>query len=273
VDLSPPFGPVVRYRLRVTDACGGELVAGPFSFGTDAAAHPPLRINELNQFAPPVEGEAPRAWVELYNAGTEEIDLSGIHLSDAASAPRRGRLPDGLRLAPGAALVVLTEGGDLGSLPRVDVPWDDAASGTVFLIDSDVRGACLLDAAPFDIDLLPGDSLGRIPDGTGELVELPAPSPGAPNGGSAITFVRGDSNGDLRVNVTDMIRLLAILLSGDARFPECEDALDADDSGGVNATDAVYIGASTFRMGPAPPPPFPAPGTDPTPDVLAPCGD
>jgi hypothetical protein len=70
-----------------------------------------------------------------------------------------------------------------------------------------------------------------------------------------------------------MIRLLSILFQGDDRRPPCDDALDADDNGSINATDPVYLGNFLFRFGTTLPPPFPTPGEDPTADSLPACGD
>jgi hypothetical protein len=50
--------------------------------------------------------------------------------------------------------------------------------------------------------------------------------------------------------------------------PACLDAADGNDDGALGLTDAIYVLSHLFLGGPAPPPPFPAPGADPTPDGL-----
>ncbi len=273
-----PFGAVVRYHVRLVDNCGNVLEAGPFTFGTSAGEHPQVVINESHRFfsvANDPDGlENARPWIELYNAGSTEADISGMYLSDLDTNPRKARLPGGLRLAPGSVLLVLTDGTDVPSVPRIDLDWSRHGRGTLFLSDSDSRGACLLDTFPFDFSALgEGVSLGRSPDGTGEVGPLPGPTPGDLNGAGSGAFVRGDANSDSRVNITDMVRILAILFQGDERRPDCEDALDVDDNGVLNAADAVYIGSHVFRRGPIIPLPFPTAGRDPTQDSLTPCGD
>ena len=52
--------------------------------------------------------------------------------------------------------------------------------------------------------------------------------------------------------------------------PQCLKACDFDDSGNLGLPDAINLLAYLFLMGPEPPPPFPEPGLDPTPDPL-PC--
>jgi hypothetical protein len=272
----------VRYRLRLVDACGTVFEAGPFrgpfSFGTTAGQHPRIVLNEINRFAtvPGDPEQRERPWIELMNLSSAPENVSGMFLSDNIANPRRARLPDGIPpIAPGGFLLVLTDGQDIPGLPRVDLSWQRDI-GTLFIFDADSRGSCVLDALDFDLrDLLPSESLGRIPDGTGPFVgppQLPAPTPGSRNGQGERPFIRGDSNGDSKVNVTDMVRVLAFLFSGEGGTPACEDAFDADDSGKVEITDPIYIGSYLFRRGPVIPPPFPLAGNDPTPDGLGPCG-
>ncbi len=83
-------------------------------------------------------------------------------------------------------------------------------------------------------------------------------------------FLRGDANGDGRINLTDSVSILGHLFQG---VPlECADAGDFNDSGAINITDVVAVLEYLFQPGGAlPPPPFPQPGVDPTPDNLV-CG-
>jgi hypothetical protein len=88
--------------------------------------------------------------------------------------------------------------------------------------------------------------------------------------------VRGDTDSDGVINITDAVRILAWLFTGGAE-PECLDAADTDDAGSrINITDGVYILDWLFRGGKSPPPPTPADprymssecGQDLTPDQL-----
>jgi len=49
---------------------------------------------------------------------------------------------------------------------------------------------------------------------------------------------------------------------------ECAKSADADDSGALNLSDAVFVLSYLFMAGMPPAQPFPACGTDPTPDGL-----
>jgi hypothetical protein len=80
-------------------------------------------------------------------------------------------------------------------------------------------------------------------------------------------FVRGDSNGDGKVDISDAVHLLGFLFLG-ASAPACPDAADADDDGTLNITDAIYSFAFLFQGGRGLPPPYPLRGADPTHDSL-----
>lgn len=111
--------------------------------------------------------------------------------------------------------------------------------------------------------LAPGTVKLRVmnPDGqNSNLVDLEILRPGR-------EFIRGDSDMDGRVSITDAIATLNSLFLGTGDLP-CLDAADADDDGRLNLTDAVYALDHLFRGGPEPPPPYPEKGGDPTEDAL-----
>jgi CD109 antigen len=80
-------------------------------------------------------------------------------------------------------------------------------------------------------------------------------------------FVRGDSNEDGEVNLSDAVNTLNHLFLGGPR-PPCMDAADSDDDGVVNITDPIYLLQFLFLGGVEPPPPFPEAGPDSTEDGL-----
>ena len=80
-------------------------------------------------------------------------------------------------------------------------------------------------------------------------------------------FIRGDSNDDGVLNVSDAVFTLSFLFIGDEQ-PECLAANDTNDDGAVNITDVIRTLNFLFLGGTnAPPAPFPDPGADPTPDL------
>jgi hypothetical protein len=79
-------------------------------------------------------------------------------------------------------------------------------------------------------------------------------------------FIRGDADGDCLVTVSDASFILCWYAQG-GPSPPCMDAADATDDGIVNTGDAVMV-INHVMLGGSIPPPFPNPGTDPTPDGL-----
>jgi hypothetical protein len=80
-------------------------------------------------------------------------------------------------------------------------------------------------------------------------------------------FIRGDPNGDNRVNIGDAIWIVNELFrSGPAT--QCPDAADINGDGMEDLADVSYLIAYQFLGGPAPPGPFPGCGADPTKDTL-----
>jgi hypothetical protein len=80
-------------------------------------------------------------------------------------------------------------------------------------------------------------------------------------------FVRGDSNGDGRMDIADpSFDFNFLFLGGPA--PPCQDAADANDEGALSITSGIYKLNFSFLGGPPPAAPFPECGPDPTEDAL-----
>lgn len=85
-------------------------------------------------------------------------------------------------------------------------------------------------------------------------------------------FVRGDANGDERLDIADAVAILVYLGLG-RPVTACLDALDVDDLGGVDITDARTILLYLFENGPEIPAPYPEAGIDPTEGDPYACGN
>ena len=81
------------------------------------------------------------------------------------------------------------------------------------------------------------------------------------------TFLRGDSNTDARVDLSDAIFTLAYLFQG-GDAPLCLDALDSNDSGEVDISDPSHLLRHLFLGAAAPPAPWQECGLDPSADGL-----
>ena len=86
----------------------------------------------------------------------------------------------------------------------------------------------------------------------------------------AALFVRGDVDGNFKINVIDAILSVPV---GDLRSPrDCADAQDADDDGRLTVLDGITLITYLFRHGPELAAPYAQCGADGTPDPL-PCMD
>ena len=135
-----------------------------------------VRINEVlaNQSTP-----TDSDWLELYNAGSDSIDLSDVYLSDDAGNLLKYKLPDGLQLQPGTFWAA-----DLSSAPAGETFALKASGEAVFVTlgsrDTTPVPLQVLDAIRF-APLPPDVTLGRFPDGSDTLHLLKAASKGEAN--------------------------------------------------------------------------------------------
>jgi hypothetical protein len=83
-----------------------------------------------------------------------------------------------------------------------------------------------------------------------------------------LRFLRGDSNGDGTVNLSDAVSVLGYLFLG-SKEPPCFDAADADDTGRVEITDAIFLLGALFLGQGKIPSPYPECGPDETDDELS----
>ena len=81
------------------------------------------------------------------------------------------------------------------------------------------------------------------------------------------TYIRGDCSPDLRLSITDGIRVLNYLFIAPDP-PPCLEACDSDGNGTLNITDGISLLSFLFLGGPAPPEPGPACGPDESPTEL-----
>lgn len=81
-------------------------------------------------------------------------------------------------------------------------------------------------------------------------------------------FVRGDSNSDNVLDVSDSVHILQYLFEGTVPVPRCRDAADSNDDGRIDIADSIKILGAIFVPEETLPPPFGEPGQDPTPDDL-----
>ena len=88
--------------------------------------------------------EQPYDWLEVYNASSQAVDVSGWGLSDDAASPRKYRFPQGTLIQPGDYLTIYlsgTEGVDTNGV--LNASFRLSADGGYGLTLSDASGALL----------------------------------------------------------------------------------------------------------------------------------
>ncbi|HPI20786.1 MAG TPA: CotH kinase family protein [Candidatus Kapabacteria bacterium] len=118
-------------------------------------------------------------WVELYNRGNENIDLSGMYLSDKVDNPKKWQFPENTIINAGGYLLLWADENSKAT-PGIHTNFKLSADGEVVLLtDKDANGNSLLDSVSFggqDADI----SFGRYPNGTGLFYKM-TPTPLALN--------------------------------------------------------------------------------------------
>ncbi len=116
-------------------------------------------------------------WIELLNAGSEAIDLTGMYLSDKSSRPLKWQFPADTSIAAGGYLLVWADD-DAGDSPGLHTNFKLSAGGeSVVLSDVDARDNALIDSVDFPA-LAADVSYGRAPAATGPFGVLAVASPG-----------------------------------------------------------------------------------------------
>ena len=160
------------------------LLAGAATGSFADAGRRDLYINEImanNQTCcPDDEGEFPD-WIEIYNAGKERVDLTGMYITDDIDNPTRFRIaadsPTTATIAPGGFLLLWADG-DLDDGPA-HVDFGLRRSGEELALFAPDASTLIdsLSFGPQQADV----SYGRQPDGGDDWFSMEAPSPGRPN--------------------------------------------------------------------------------------------
>jgi hypothetical protein len=150
------------------------LVAPTLTFAM--ARLPKIHINEVLP-RPRLSADSPLEFIELYNAGTEPVELGGMYLSDSRRQPTKWRIPDGRVLAPEEFTVFYATNQNTESHTNFRLNNSGEFLGLFGRIE---EGNRLIDRLSFRA-LLPGRSWGRATDGAKGFRMWKDPTPGARN--------------------------------------------------------------------------------------------
>jgi hypothetical protein len=212
-------------------------------------------------------------WTDHYGRLAEEerfFDIVQRYIGERRSFVQ-GRIP---RRVP---FEITTNGGDDFSVDELTAPLEGTAWVDAHDVLFDGPGGSpaprwtRVDRWTIDLPLVsgPNEITAFAFDASGELLGVDTivvtstsePPPGR--------FRRGDADQSGRIDVSDAIVVLRHLFAG--RPMACRDAGDANDDEILGITDGIHVLEYLFRGGPTPPPPFEAPGADPTGDGSLDC--
>jgi hypothetical protein len=160
----------LRYRIETPAPDKGPTLRGVLVVNEIMASNTRTIRNPRGKFAD---------WIELANVGPEEVDLSGLHLSDDKVLAHKWTFPLGTKLRPGEYLIVWADE-DVNARQGLHANFKLSKQGEcVLLTDRDAHGGEVLEQVEFGPQ--PCDvSYGRNPDGRGRWQPM-SPSPGRAN--------------------------------------------------------------------------------------------
>ena len=124
------------------------------------------------------EGGAYPDWIELYNAGSETVDLGGWTITDDLDEPDKHPFPSELSIEPGGFLLLYADD-DEDEGPR-HVGFNLSAEGeSIGLYRPDGGAIDELDFGAMAQDV----AQARVPDGSDSWEVTDSPTPGESNGG------------------------------------------------------------------------------------------
>lgn len=103
-------------------------------FVTSLISYTQVSINEISTHnsgqVQDLNGDTPD-WIELYNAGSTEVDLSGYYLSDDIDSLYKWQIDDAI-IAPQGHLLLFASGNDIRETTGQSIPWGSILGGTVY---------------------------------------------------------------------------------------------------------------------------------------------
>jgi len=296
------FGESMEGTIRRIPLAGGapalvETIAGNFDLAFDAAGRAFVSA--------PVDMATNGVWLADLDPATSARlvatvpnasgPLAFLPSGDLLVATAGWKIPSDLLIFPRAALEAAIAGEPIGAsaarilasgLPgayglAVDAAGrafvSESAVGSILLVEPD--GAVSTFAAPAEgifaaptyLVLRPGDRAFRAGAGpaAGELLFVSsdfATFNVLTRVIAELHFVRGEVNGDGRIDIADPVWILGALYGG---LPlRIADAADVNDNGILELSDPIHLLNHLFRSGEPPAAPYPAPGPDPSLDEL-----
>ncbi len=118
-------------------------------------------------------------WIELYNAGNTDVNLSGMYLTDNFTISTKWKIPDTV-IAAGSFLLFWADNEETEGTLHTNFRLSASNGEEIGLYDTENNGILLIDSISFNTQLR-DTSYGRYPDGKSNWQFFSAPTPGNEN--------------------------------------------------------------------------------------------
>lgn len=126
-------------------------------------------------------GENYSDWIELYNAGSNSVNMGGYYLTDRANKLQKWAIPAGTTIAAGARLVFLADGADTfsGGFYHTNFKLTQTKGNETIVLSNAV--GTVLDSISLNYPNKKNDSRARLTDGNATWGIQETPNPGTAN--------------------------------------------------------------------------------------------
>jgi len=206
----------------------------------------------INEFLADNADSAPDAyghhydWVELYNAGTNGVNLEGFGLSDNLSQPLKWRFPAGISINAGGFLHIWTENNAPTGLIIGLYATNFSLSKSGEALSLAMPNGTVIDSFTFGPQAT-DISQGRWPDGSNGIVTLGYPTPDAPNVSTNNTVPTLNAIGNKSVD--EMTLLTFVVSATDTDTPPQTLTFTLEPGAPTNAAIGALSGVFTWTPG------------------------
>jgi hypothetical protein len=167
-------------------------------------------------------------WIELYNAGSSSVDLSGYHLSDDDGEPTKWAIPSGISISAGGFLRFWCSGRNVieGSHYHTSFKITQSSGGDQ-VVFADASGT-ILDINTIENPNQKNHSWGRYPDGGSSWYIFTDPTPNSANASTYYTAYAekpdmepnaGNYSGSVTITISTIDPDLTIRYTLDGKAP------------------------------------------------------
>ena len=155
----------LKFEVLTTDAVETSVVINEFMASNDSTLADP-------------QGDYDD-WIELKNLSAEELDMSGMFLTDNADNPRKWEIPQGITISANGYLIVWADE-DGSNTEGLHANFKLSASGEeILIVDTDANLNAVLDRVEFDAQTT-DTSCGRLPEDS-DTFDFMTATPGIAN--------------------------------------------------------------------------------------------